>query len=113
MKVIIAGSRDITDYDLVERAVAESGFEITEVISGTARGVDTLGEQWAINHNVPIKRFPALWDKFGRSAGILRNGDMAKYGEALIAITVGSPGTRNMIETAKRMNLKVYVKVIK
>ena len=48
MKVIIAGSRDITDYSLVCRAISESKFDITEVISGTARGVDTLGEKWAV-----------------------------------------------------------------
>ena len=47
MKVIIAGSRGVEDYALVEEAVKQSGFDITEVVSGTARGVDLLGEHWA------------------------------------------------------------------
>jgi hypothetical protein len=112
MKVVIAGSRDITDYDLVEQAIVESGFEITEVVSGTARGVDTLGEQWAMNHATPIKRFPALWDKYQKAAGFIRNRQMACYAEALVAITIGSPGTKNMIEIARKMGLKVYVKEV-
>ena len=57
MKTIIAGSRDLTDYNLVKLAVEESGFEIAEVVSGGARGVDRLGERWAKEHGVPIKRF--------------------------------------------------------
>lgn len=44
MKVIIAGSRTLHSYDLVVRAVKDSGLQITEVVSGGARGVDRLGE---------------------------------------------------------------------
>ena len=56
MKVIIAGSRDIDDYDIIDAAVKRSGYNITEVVSGTARGPDKLGEEYAINHDIPIKK---------------------------------------------------------
>lgn len=110
MKTIIAGSRTITDYRLVEDAVKESGFEITTVISGAARGVDWLGEKWALERDIPVEFFPADWNKYGKKAGYLRNEQMARVGEALVAITTGSPGTAHMIKLATENGLKVYVK---
>ena len=58
MKVIIAGSRDITDKYTVIDAVKGAEFVINEVVSGAARGVDTLGEQWAEKNNIPVKQYP-------------------------------------------------------
>ena len=111
MKVIIAGSRDITDYSLVKEAIKEANLEITEVVSGCARGVDSLGEYWAQENNIPVKRFPADWEGLGRAAGVIRNGQMAEYGEALIAIKYpNSIGTNDMIRKAKRNNLVVFIK---
>lgn len=110
MKVIIAGSRDIEDYELVKRAIAESGFKITEVVSGDARGPDQLGEAWADDNNVPVTLFPAKWNVHGKKAGMIRNEEMAAYAQALIAIWDGkSSGTRHMIQIARNRNLLVYV----
>lgn len=58
MKVIIAGGRDITNYSYVEDATVKSGFRITEVVQGCARGADTLGEMWAKANSIHIKKFP-------------------------------------------------------
>lgn len=111
MKVIIAGSRTITDYKEVELAIKESGFDITEIISGCAKGVDTLGEIFAINNNIKLTKFPAYWEKYGKAAGFIRNAEMAKYGEMLIAIYVGeSKGTLNMIKQMKKMKKPIYSK---
>ena len=71
MKVIIAGSRDIIDYQLVVDTIKESNFIITEVVCGEASGVDSLGKKWAIENNIPVKSFPAKWNKFGKSAGYI------------------------------------------
>lgn len=110
MKVIIAGSRGITDYDLVTEAITKSGFEITEVVSGGANGVDKLGEKFAVRNDIPIKVFLADWVKKKASAGIIRNAHMANYAEALIAVWDGkSAGTKNMIDTATKKGLKVFV----
>lgn len=113
MKVIIAGSREIFDYEVVKMAIEESKFEITEVVSGVARGVDSLGERYAYERKIQIKRFPADWDKHGKAAGPIRNIEMANYAEALIAIWDGkSRGTKHMINEAKKKNLKVFVKIV-
>lgn len=114
MKTIIAGSRGITNLHDVICAVADSGFEITEVVSGCARGVDRLGEQWAALNKLPVQQFPAKWYELGRSAGLVRNVVMAEYADALVAVWDGqSRGTRHMIETAQKHGLKVYVATIK
>lgn len=113
MNVIIAGSRDIEDIELVNKACEDSGFEITTVFSGCARGVDRLGEQWANTHCVPIRYFPAKWKAFGRSAGPIRNINMAHEADALIALhSKNSRGTAHMIETALSKGLKVFVQKI-
>lgn len=109
MKVIIAGSRDITDAD-IGAIVAASGFEITEVVSGMQRGVDALGEAWAKARGLPVKQFQADWDYFGLSAGPIRNQRMAEYADALIAIPgPKSRGTWDMVRQAERRGLKVYI----
>jgi hypothetical protein len=116
MKTIIAGSRKFNNREAVFAAVTESGFVITEVVSGTAKGVDRLGEDWAKQNGVPIKQFPADWVKHKRPigknpAGMIRNGEMAVYADALIAIWDGeSPGTKGMIDLARSRGLQVYVK---
>ena len=113
MKVIIAGSREITDFKVIQEAVEKSTFKPTEIVSGGARGVDTLGEEWAYVHKVPIKKFLAQWNKYGRSAGFKRNVEMAEYADALIAVWDGkSKGTKHMIDQAKIKLLKVFIYVV-
>lgn len=113
MKTIIAGSRTISDYELIYNTVLESKFVITEVVSGGARGVDKLGESWAKQHGVPIKLFLPNWTAYGKSAGIKRNQQMKDYADGLIAIWDGqSKGTKNMIDSATKAGLKVFVKTV-
>lgn len=113
MKVIISGSRSILNYEILEEAIKESGFIITQVISGTARGVDELGERWAAKNNVSVREMSANWDFFGKSARYLRNEEMFKIAEGIIVLWDGkSKNSKNMISIAKRYNLKIFVKEI-
>lgn len=109
MRVIIAGSRTIKDARLVEEGIRLSGFDITEVVCGCANGVDKLGEAWAIYNQIPVARFPADWDKHGRSAGPIRNAQMAEYADALVAVWDGSSrGTHSMIYSARKAGIPVF-----
>lgn len=111
MKTIIAGSRvpSIT-IDTVAQAVRECGWDPSLVISGTAPGADRAGELWAEANGIPILRCPANWDLHGRSAGIIRNTEMAGKADALIALWDGkSKGTYHMINVAQSKGLRVYV----
>ncbi len=109
MKTIIAGSRTIDNYDLVKYCIKESGFDITEVVSGCASGADRLGEKYAIENNIPIKKFPAQWNTYGKSAGYKRNVEMAEYSDALIVIIENnSRGSTHMKNIAEKAGLKIY-----
>lgn len=113
MKTIIAGSRNITNYEALQHAVTKSQFTITEVVSGGARGADKLGEDYAHNNSLQLTTMPADWNAHGKRAGYLRNEEMANYAEALIALWDGhSSGTKHMINLAKRKGLKVFVLLV-
>lgn len=110
MKVIVAGSRDGFVARNVFEAIEESGFIITEIVSGTARGVDKHGEYYAACRNLPIKKFPADWEQYSKAAGYIRNKQMAEYADALVAVWDGiSPGTKNMIDIMKSLNKPIYI----
>lgn len=113
MKTIIAGSRDIEEYEYVEQACRDCGWDVTSVVSGTARGADLLGEEYALKHELQLFQFPADWNKHGRAAGHIRNAEMANNADALIALWDGkSRGTENMINVARKKGLQVYVKMV-
>lgn len=112
VRVIIAGSRSISSQETVERVVKASGFKITEVICGGAPGVDRLGERYARMNKIPVRYFFALWNQYGRRAGIIRNCQMARAADALIAVWDGeSPGTKHMLEEARTCGLRVYMEI--
>jgi YspA, cpYpsA-related SLOG family len=108
--VIIAGSRDIYDYAYLCACITSLDIQITKIISGGARGVDSLGERYARDNSIPLLIMRADWDRFGRSAGYKRNEQMAELGQVLIALWDGqSRGTMHMINIAKARGLTVHV----
>ena len=110
MKVIVVGSRSICNYSFVSASIDSSGFLISEIISGVAKGVDLLGEKYAREHNIPIKQFYPDWNKYGKSAGFIRNKQMVDYADAVICIWDGvSKGTKHTIDLAKKYNKKLRV----
>jgi hypothetical protein len=114
MKTIIAGSRTLLDPTPITTAIRASGFEISEVVSGGAAGVDRYGEIWASFHAVPLTIFPADWKTHGKAAGPIRNMKMAEYADALIAVWDGkSRGTKNMIDLANQEGLRVHIHLTK
>lgn len=112
MRVIIAGSRNYTNYlELVSFCdQVLSGTESIEIVSGTARGADSMGERYANERGYKISRFPADWNKYGKSAGYVRNKEMADYADGLIAFWDGqSKGTLHMINLAKEKSLMIRI----
>lgn len=111
-KTIIAGSRNINDYKSVKRIIECSDFDMIEIVSGKARGIDSLGERYANDNELPVQEFPADWDGFKNRAGPIRNGHMANYADRLIAIWDGeSVGTLDMVR--KMYQLKKPVEFYK
>jgi len=113
-KVIIAGGRDFNDYELLKEKcitiLSNHAYSQIEIVSGKARGADTLGERFAEERGMRIKEFPANWSRDGSAAGPIRNRQMANYADALIAFHDGrSRGTAHMIQVARDLGLKVRV----
>lgn len=106
MKTIIAGGRNyyFTQEDIVFLDSIKT--QITEVVCGMASGADTCGKVWAEENGIPVAKFPADWNKFGKSAGFRRNREMAEYAYSLIAFP-GGTGTKNMVETMKKLGKPV------
>jgi hypothetical protein len=112
MYVIVAGGRDFDDYELLCRKLDIILKNQTEVVivSGAARGADTLGERYAKERGYPVHPFPALWNKYGRRAGFIRNAEMLNYSDALVAFWDGkSRGTAHMIKIAREKGLPTRV----
>lgn len=120
---IIAGSRTIGPsdnkplYQIAEELMIiftwcnKCPWPISKVLSGTAKGVDTAGEWWATANEIPVERHPARWDLYkGKSAGPIRNEEMAKIAHGLIMVWDGkSKGSKNMLELADKYALELHV----
>lgn len=105
MKVCVLGSRHVTDADVVAWAIWESGYHVTELVSGCAPGADSLGIAWALERGTLIKRFPAKWREQGRAAGPIRNKAMARYADAFVVVWDGkSRGTADMLRQIHLQN---------
>lgn len=104
MRTIIAGGRDYQMTPDDWRFLDTVG--ITEVVCGEARGADTGGKNWAKARCLPVKSFPADWDRYKKRAGYLRNAQMAQYAEAVVLFPGGN-GTANMREEAIKVGIKV------
>lgn len=128
VSIVIAGDRNVNEFDmnLVDAAVRASGFDITEVVSGCARGADRLGEIWARKNGIPIVKFPADWKnldaegaiikegqygQYNARAGFDRNQQMANYADGVIALQPNglTDGTLDMIERGEKAGLHVFI----
>ena len=111
-RIIVAGSRGFTDYDLLCKTLDQHFGSQSDIaiVSGTARGADQLGERYAAERGLECHRYPADWKKYGRRAGYRRNELMAANADALVAFWDGeSRGTEHMIEHARQLGMPVHV----
>lgn len=112
IKVIIAGGRNFDDFNRLCQVCDEflQDQNNIEIVSGAYKGADLLGEKYAAKRNHPIKQFPADWRRYGKSAGLKRNIEMAAYADILIAFWDGeSKGTKHMIKLATQAGFNVKV----
>ncbi|AGO47570.1 hypothetical protein Phi4:1_gp036 [Cellulophaga phage phi4:1] len=112
-KIIIAGGRDFCDYPLLKikcDSLLKNIKEEIVIVSGKAKGADSLGERYAEEKGYLIKYFPADWEKYNKGAGHIRNKQMAEYSDALVLFWDGkSRGSANMKKEAEKEKLKIRV----
>ena len=105
MKVAVIGSRTFDKYESVYNILSK--LKITEIISGGAKGADSLAERYAKENNIPTKIFLPDWETYGKKAGFLRNTQIIEECEMVVAFWDGtSKGCADSIEKAKKTNKK-------
>lgn len=110
MRVLVCGSRHFNNIELMEDVLKQ--YNIKVIISGAARGADTLAIRYGERHGLDVLQFPALWDKHGRAAGPIRNMEMLTSGRPDLVIAFlapGSRGTKNMIEISQKAGVETVV----
>lgn len=108
MKVAVIGSRTFNDYEEVKRTL--STIKISTLISGGAKGADSLGERYANENNIPKTIFLPDWEKHGKAAGMIRNTDIINECELVVAFwDKSSKGTKDSIDKANKLGKKVLI----
>lgn len=106
MKVAIVGSRDLFVNDL-EKYLPE---DVTEIVSGGARGIDSCARNYALNNGIKLTEFLPKYSKYGKAAPIKRNLQIIAYADMVIAFWDGkSKGTRFVIENCKKLNKPIKI----
>jgi len=108
MKFAVVGSRSFSDYSLLCKAL--ESFDIDHIISGAAKGADTLAAKYAIEKEIPLKEIPADWDKHGNAAGPIRNKQIVDECDQVIAFWCGkSRGTKSTINLSHKQKKPVHI----
>lgn len=114
-KLIVAGGRDFNDYILLHEKLMELAsttyrdYEVS-IVSGMARGADALGHRFAQVEQVECYEMAADWDRYGKRAGFMRNEDMGRFADGLLAFWDGkSRGTQHMIEFMRKLGKPTHV----
>ena len=116
MNIAIIGSRNFTDFELLSSTIlsyiSERKVNINAVVSGGAKGADTLAEKFALENHLEITVFKPDWKKFGKRAGFLRNTNIIENADLVFAFWDGkSKGTKDSIEKAEKLNKKVILTI--
>ena len=113
MKLAVIGSRNFTNYQVVQQHLQTFVDQTTLVVSGGAKGADSLAEQWAKQNNIPTKIFYPDWNKHGRAAGPIRNKLIIQECDQVVAFWDGkSTGTAHSIGLCKSLGKQVQIHLI-
>jgi hypothetical protein len=112
MKIAIVGTRNGAPASLFSEILSKYP-DITEIVSGGAKGVDSQAAEFAKANNFKLTVFPAEWGKYGKAAGIIRNQQIIDYADKVIAFpSRGSKGTLDSINRAKKQKKLLYIKYV-
>ena len=112
MRIAIVGSREFDDYEYMKEKFFETtkDIKVSVIVSGGARGADTLAEKLADEILSEKAIFPANWKAYGKSAGFIRNGEIVNNSDMIIAFPIGkSSGTWDTIRKGQNKGIPVHI----
>ena len=110
MRIAIVGSRNFNDYEVLKTALESLKKKATLIVSGGAKGADSLGERWAKENNIETLIFLPDWEKYRKAAGFIRNQEIVLNCDVCVAFWDGqSKGTLSTIELCKKAGKEVVV----
>lgn len=113
LKCAIVGGRDFDDYGFMKKVLDEKFDNLSfveSIVSGGAKGVDTLAERYAKEIGRPMVVFKPDYKRYGRGAALVRNTQIMEYADVVYAFWDGrSNGTRDAINKAQKMGKILYV----
>jgi hypothetical protein len=110
LRLAVVGSRSCEDYELVSGFLGHFINQKPIIVSGGAKGVDSLAERFADENELKKKIYKADWSKYGRAAGPIRNQQIVDNANAMIAFaTKDSKGTKNSVKLAVKKGIPVLV----
>ena len=106
----VVGSRTFDDYELLDNELGRVSSTIIKIVSGGARGADTLAARWAKEHDILVDTYIPNWKHYGKSAGYKRNKLIVNAADALMAFWDGtSKGTAHSIKLAEDRDIPVHI----
>jgi len=120
VRVLVCGSRTFSDVIICSMldGIADRMLNAKSalvIITGMARGADTIAVDWANANGITLHEYPADWERHGRRAGYLRNVEMLERGNPDLVLAfvdkplIASKGTAMMVNLARRAGVKTYV----
>jgi uncharacterized phage-like protein YoqJ len=107
-RVAVVGSRTFNDKEKLYSVLDKNKDKIKLIVSGGAKGADSLATEWAADNGIPYLVFPPKWytddGNYDRGAGFRRNNLIVKHSDVVFAFYDGeSKGTKNTMEIAERL----------
>ncbi len=114
MKLAIIGSRSFENYALMKEQllalIQKDGLSLTHIVSGGAKGADTLGAQFAKEHQLELVVFKPDWKRFGKRAGFIRNTEIIEHADMVVAFWDGiSNGTKDALDKSNTLGKKSFI----
>lgn len=111
MKAIVCGGRTFLDLDYVYSSLDHclKWWKLNYIITGGAKGADSLAHLWAKERKLTTHVVQADWDTHGKAAGMIRNKHMLTLEPDVVIAFPGGPGTENMITLSRKAGVPVFI----
>jgi len=112
MRVLVCGDRNWSHKAIIQKIL--SSIKPDVVIEGEARGADSMAREVAESLEIVVEKYPANWEKYGKSAGMVRNTQMLKEGKPDLVLAFhddieNSKGTKNMVAQARKAGIETVI----